>query len=246
LNLPWRRALAAAQKLAVPGVELAAVGDFAPAQLSQTGRRELRHLLRSHNLELAALLCPLRRGLDVAQNQEPRIDLIKEVLSLSFDLGPRCVVIEAGKVPEKEDDARAPLLKEALLALGRHGDRVGAALALQTGLESGAALANYLDRFDTGSLGACYNPGNLLMSGHDPYTSARALGRRILYSHASDARYSSASAGARPVPAGHGDIDWLQLLGTLEEIGYRGWLTIPHEAGADAAAGVAFLKRLLV
>src|SRR5262249_35135971 len=157
-----------AQKLGISGVELDATGDFAPRALSQTGRRELRHLLRSHNLELTAVGCPLRRGLDVAENQQQRIDHVREVLSLAFDLGPRLIVAPAGKLPDKQDDPRGPLMKEALTALGHHGDRVGSVLALETGLDSGAALKEYLEQFDTGSLAACFNPGGLLIGGHDP------------------------------------------------------------------------------
>ncbi len=230
------------------GVELDALGDFAPKALSQSGRRELRHLLRSHNLELSGLGCPLRRGLDVAENQQQRLDLIRDVLSLSFDLGPRLVVVHAGKVPVADDDPRAPLMKESLTALGGHGDRVGAVLALETGLESGAVLQQYLARFDSGSLAACLNPGNLLVNGHNPQESVRALAGRIAYVHATDARYASASKGVREVALGHGDIDWLQLLATLEEINYHGWLVVDREGGPNSlpevAAGVKLLRRL--
>src|SRR5437868_9250063 len=118
LGVPFRRALVEAQKLGVSGVELDATGDFAPKSLSQTGRRELRHLLRSYNLELTALGCPLRRGLDVPDNQQQRIDLVKDVLSLSFDLGPRLAVVHAGPIPAKEEP-RAALMKGALTALGQ-------------------------------------------------------------------------------------------------------------------------------
>jgi L-ribulose-5-phosphate 3-epimerase len=248
LGVPFRRALLEAQKLGVSGVELDATGDFAPKTLSQTGRRELRHLLRSYNLELSALGCPLRRGLDVAENQQQRIDLLRNVLSLSFDLGPRVAVVHAGNVPEKDDDPRAPLMKEALTALAQHGDRVGAILALETGLENGAVLNLYLERLDTGSLGACLNPANLLVNHHNPDASARALGKKLVYAHATDARYASASKGVREVPLGHGDIDWLQMLATLEELDYHGWLVIDREGGpnslAEVAAGVQFLRRL--
>src|SRR5438270_336322 len=58
LDLPLRAALNEAQRLAVSGVEVAAVGELAPAKLSETGRREFRHLLRGHSLELTALRCP--------------------------------------------------------------------------------------------------------------------------------------------------------------------------------------------
>ena len=133
LGVPFRQALQEARKLKVHGVELNATGDFSPQTLSQTGRRELRHWLRSYDLELTALGCPLRRGLDVAENQQQRLDLIRDVLSLSFDLGARLVVIQAGKIPQKDEDA--PLLKDALTFLGpawrprgrhpRPGDRPG-------------------------------------------------------------------------------------------------------------------------
>jgi sugar phosphate isomerase/epimerase len=49
------------------------------------------------------------------------------------------------------------------------------------------------------------------------------------------------------VPLGLGDIDWPGYLAALEEIGYRGWLTVAREGGnqrvADVGAGVGFLAR---
>src|SRR5437868_5844771 len=88
-GLPLRKALAESSRLGVSGVQVDAAGDLSPSQLSQTGRREFRHLLRSYNLELTALGCPLRHGLDIAENQQPRLEHIRNVMSLSFDLGPR-------------------------------------------------------------------------------------------------------------------------------------------------------------
>jgi sugar phosphate isomerase/epimerase len=73
LGLPLRKALAEASRLGAAGVQVDAVAELSPEQLSQTGRREFRNLLRSLDLELAALGCPLRRGLDNAENLQPRI-----------------------------------------------------------------------------------------------------------------------------------------------------------------------------
>src|SRR6476620_6191124 len=86
LGLPLRRGLQEIQRLGVTGVQVDAAGDLAPDRLSQTGRREFRHLLRAHNLELTALGCPLRRGLGVAENQEARIEHVRKVMTESFDL----------------------------------------------------------------------------------------------------------------------------------------------------------------
>jgi sugar phosphate isomerase/epimerase len=249
LGLPLRRALAEASRLGVAGVQVDAVGDLAPGALSETGRREFRHLLRAHNLELTVLGCPLRRGLDTAENQQPRIEHVQKVLSLSFDLGPRVVVVQAGAVADDPENPRTHVLSESLQALARHGDRSGTILALETGLEEGSVLAAYLDRFDTGALGANLDPANLLLHGFDPYAAVQALGRRIVHTHAKDARQASASRAAQEVPLGHGDIDWMKYLSTLDQVEYRGWLTIERETGenrlADVAAGVAFLRRLV-
>jgi L-ribulose-5-phosphate 3-epimerase len=67
LGLPLRQGLQEIERLGVTGVQVNAVGDLAPRMLSQTGRREVRHLLRPYNLELTALGCPLRHGLDVTE-----------------------------------------------------------------------------------------------------------------------------------------------------------------------------------
>jgi L-ribulose-5-phosphate 3-epimerase len=158
-------------------------------------------------------------------------------------------IVQAGQVPEDPAEPRAVLLREALLALGHHGDRTGTTLALETGLESGAVLRQFLDRLDTGGLGVNLDPANLLMHGFDPYESVRALRGKIVHSHAKDARKVSASRGAQEVALGHGDIDWMEYLGALEEVEYRGWLTIEREVSdyrvADVAAAVAFLRRFV-
>ena len=249
LGLPLRRALEAAKRMAVAGVQVDAAGDLDPRQLSATGRREFRNLLRTYNLELTALGCPLRHGLDVPEGQQERIDWLRLAMALSFDLGPRIVIVEAGRVPEDDKDPRRLLLQEALLTLGQHGDRVGAVLALETGLESGEVLRKFLDGFDTGGLGVNFDPANLMMHGFNLYEAARVLREKIVHLHAKDARESGASRQAQEVPLGHGDIDWLMFLSVLEEFDYRGWVVVEREAGdnrvADVTAGVQFLRRLM-
>lgn len=246
---PVRKALAEAQRLGVSGVQVDAAGDLAPDRLTTTGRHEFRHLLRGHGFELAALGCPLRYGFDTPENLQPRIDHVRKVMTLAFELGVRVVVVEAGRIPDKADDPRAALLTESLLALGQHGDRVGALLALETGAETGVTLRQFLDRLDTGGLGVNYDPANLLMNGFDPLAELPALSGRIAHVHAKDARRGGASRSTQEVPLGHGDIDWLQVVGTLGAQDYRGWLTVERESGtnraADIAGGVAFLRRLV-
>src|SRR5438105_2054826 len=249
LGLPLRPGLHEVERMAVTGVQVDASGDLSPRSLSQSGRRELLHLLRAHNLEIAGLGCPLRHGLDVAEGQDARIDAVKRLMSLSFDLGARRVTIQAGRVPEEADSPRARLMTEAFLALGHHGDRTGSVLAVETGLESGQALRQFLDRFDTGGLGVNLDPANLLLGGFDLVDSVRALRGKVVFAQAKDARRAGTSRSAQEVPLGHGDIDWMEYLGLLEEIEYRGWLSVRRDTGnnrlRDIAAGVQFLRRFL-
>jgi len=247
LGLPFRPALAAAARMQLAGVQLDAVGDFHPDRLSQSGRREVLHMLRSHGLELTALGVPLRNGLDAPVNLEPRIAHIKKVLALSFELGARCVIVEAGRVPDSADDPRTATLRESLIALAGHADRVGAVLALETGLESGEALAAWLGSLPAGGLGVNYDPGNLLLHGFDPVANVAPLKGRIVHTHAHDARLGGASRATQSAPVGGGDIDWMAYLATLAAIEYSGWVVVELDE-PDAAAveqGVRFLRRLV-
>jgi L-ribulose-5-phosphate 3-epimerase len=249
LGLPLKSALSEGEGLGVTGVQFDAAGDLAPRNLSQTGRRELVHRLRAHNLTISALGCPLRHGLEVSLGQEGRIEHVKQVLSLSYDLGPRLVLISAGAVPADAGSAQGSAFAEALTALGRHAERTGAMLALETGLESGKALSDYLARFDTGGLGVSYDPANFLIGGFDPYEGARALQGRVLYVQAKDARTASGNRTGQEVALGHGQLDYLALVAVLEEIEYSGWVAVRRDSGdsrrADVANGVAFLRRLV-
>jgi L-ribulose-5-phosphate 3-epimerase len=249
LGLPLRRALQEAARLGVTGVQVDAAGDLSPNHLSQTGRREFRNLLRAHNLELTALGYPLRHGLDEAENQQPRIEHVRQVLALAFDLGPRIAIVAAGRVPDDPKEPRADLLREALRDLGQYGDRVGSVLALETGMEPPPTLRQFLAPFDTGGLGVNLDPGNLLMSGFDPVQAVRDLHGLIVHSHAKDARRVAVSRAMQEVPLGHGDIDWMGYLAALEEVEFRGWVVVERETGdnrlADVAAGVGFLRRFI-
>jgi sugar phosphate isomerase/epimerase len=248
LGLPLRAGLEEASRLGLAGVQVDAVGDLTADRLSQTGRREFRHLLRSLNLEVTALGCPLRRSLDVAENQQPRIEHVCKTLALSFDLGAKRVIVDGPKVPEAEEP-RAALLREALTAIGAFGDRSGAILALESGLDAGETLASYLASFDTGSLGVNYDPANMLLNGFDPIQHLTPLRQFLAHVHARDARRASVSKTAQETALGAGDIDWITFVAALETMEYRGWLVLERETGdnrvADVANGVKFLRRFL-
>jgi L-ribulose-5-phosphate 3-epimerase len=249
-GLPLRNALARASKLSLSGVQFDAVGELTSRTLSATGRREFKNLLKTYNLDLSAIQCPLRKGLDVSENQQPRLEYIRETMALAFELGPRCVVVPCPSLPKENEEARANLLKDALLDLGQHGDRIGCVLALEIGLDAPESVRDYLAKYDVGSLKINYDPANLLMNGHEPTPGIFALHRSIAHVHARDARKSTLSKGPQEVQLGAGDIDWLGFIAALTAIDYRGVLAIERNGGNDPSSdiekGAAFLRKMMV
>src|SRR5262245_18989395 len=246
-GLPLRQAVAEAAKMGAAGVQVDAVGDLSPDALGETGRREFRNLLRSFNQDLAALNVPLRRGLDVAEHLQPRLEHVRKVMQLAFDLGSRRVVVPCPKIPDDEASPRAQLLRESLLALGPYGDRVGSVLALEIGFDPAEKVKQYLAGFDTGSLKVTYDPANMLLHGHDPLANLAPLQGWLAHVHARDARSAGLSRGLQEVPLGAGDIDWMAFTATLQVLEYDGFLVVEREQGenklADVTNGVKFLKR---
>jgi L-ribulose-5-phosphate 3-epimerase len=250
MGLPLRQALAQAARLGVGGVQLDCAGDLSPERLGDTGRRDLRGLFKTNDLQLTALNCPLRHGIDVFENQQLRIEHVQRVMTLAFELGARLAIVQCPKIPDELGSPREKLLRDALLALSRHGDRVGSSLALEIGFDPGDKVRDYLNSFDLGSLGVNYDPANLMLHGHDPVKNLLPLQGKILHVHARDARRVTVSQGAAEVALGAGDIEWLGFMGTLNAVEYRGWLVVDRESGdnrlADIAAGVKFLRRMVV
>src|SRR4051794_18789428 len=99
MGLPLRQGLPQAARLSVGGVQVDAAGELSPERLTETARRELKNLLRTFNQQLTALNCPLRHGLDIAENQQPRIDYVRSALGMAFELGPRVVIVPCPKLP---------------------------------------------------------------------------------------------------------------------------------------------------
>ncbi len=246
-QLPLRSAVEAAARMGARGIQVDAVRDLAPDALGETGRREFRNLLRSFDLELAALNVPVRRGLDVAADLQQRLERVRKAMQLAFDLGARRVVVACPKLPDDEATPRALLMRESLLSLGSYGDRIGCVVALEVGFDPAEKVKEYLATFDVGSLKVTFDPANFLLHGHDPLANLMPLEGLVAHVHARDARSAGVSRGLQEVPLGAGDIDWMALTATLQVLEFDGFLAVEREQGenklADVTAGVKFLKR---
>lgn len=251
-GLPIRPALASIAPLGRYGirtVQIDAVGELNPDQLTGTGRRELKTVLKSYNLECAALHCPLRRMLDNPEQLQARLDHLQKVLQLAVDLGPRLVVMPLAKIPKDPTTVPAQTLRESLEFLGKNADRLGVRLALEPGLDPGDFVRDYLKGYDLESLGICYDPANFFLNGFDPVSSLTALAPKLVYVQARDARPAGVAANGKEVAVGAGLIDWFVYFATLSANEYRGPVVVDREEGPsrfqDASTGARFLTRFL-
>lgn len=249
-ELSLRQALLTAAQIGAQGVQVNGTGALAPDALTDTGRREFRNLLRSFDLSLAALNVPVRRGLDVADDLQPRLERVRKSMHLAVDLGAGRVAVACPQLPDDPAAPRAHLMRESLAALGAYGDRIGCAVALEIGFDPAAKVKDYLATFATGSLKVTYDPANFLLHGHDPLANLMPLAGLVAHVHARDARSAGLSRGLQEVALGAGNIDWMALTATLQVLEFDGFLTVDREQGTDKLTdvtnGVKFLKRFVL
>jgi sugar phosphate isomerase/epimerase len=245
---PAREQLREAAKFGAKGVVADATGELSPDQLSETGRREVRHLLRTMELELVALHLPTRRSFDTVEQLEDRLQRAQKAFTLAYELGSRLVLARVGAVPPEAEAERRPIFVHAIEELGRRADHRGIRLAIETGTEPGDVLRAVLDALASPGLAASIDPSALLRHGQDPASAARALGPWVAhaYAHTPPSSGQALSAFTHRSPGlPPGVIDWEEYLGALEEINYRGFLTVWPDPALDPGPQFAALSETL-
>src|SRR3954454_19990228 len=171
-----RDQLREAARLGAKGVVIDAVGDVSPDRLSETGRREVRHLLRSVELSLIALHLPTRRPFDSLDQLDDRLRRAERAFGLAYELGTTLVLARVGALPPESEAERREVFLSALRELGLGADHRGVRLAIETGTEPGDVLAAVIAAMDTTGLAASIDPATLLQHRIDPAAATRSLG----------------------------------------------------------------------
>jgi sugar phosphate isomerase/epimerase len=246
-NRPIRDQIHQAARLGARGVAIDAIGDLAPQRLGETGRRDLRHLLRTLEMSLVALDLPTRRPFDTSDQLDDRIRRADSAFAMAYELGTSLVLARVGPVPVEEDVQRREVFTSALSSLGQRADYRGVRLALETGSEPGLRLKAFLDSLNVVALAASIDPSSLIRAGIDPVTTTRELDTWVAHAYAGDVTGSSSVPTTNPRGFGFppGALDWEAYLGALEEIGYRGFLTVwPDPSGDVSSQWKALVNRL--
>lgn len=242
-----KKALHIAARLGCVGVQIDARSELLPAELSDTGLRQLRKMLTDLNLRVGSVAFPTRRGYSNPTDLQQRLEATSAAMQLASRLGARLLIGNLGPSPEDENASDRSTLIDAIQRLAVQGDRLGVRLVMQSTAPS-QVLADLIASLPEGSLALDFHPARLIAQGESPAEFVAIAGKYIAHVHASDGVHDLASGQGIEVELGRGTADFPELLGMLEEFGYRDWLTIErcnsHQPLEDVGNAVKYLRAL--
>lgn len=249
LQVPLRKSFEEAAKLGVQAVEIDGRHELQPQEMTDTAARDIRKLLSDYSLKIAAVHFPTRRGYEVQEELDSRIQATKAAMQMAYQLGSSVVVNHLGTIPEDFNTPEAKIFAEVLSDLAAYGNRVGAWLAARTAVQSGQRLAEFLREMNLDGIVAALDPAALVFDRHDPTAACQALGERIQHVYLKDGTRDFASGRNQQVPLGRGLVDFPELFGQLEDMDYRGYLCLEGDFGSSPREGIEqsmqFLTNLL-
>lgn len=267
---PRSEAIRKAASIGAKGIQMYATsGENAPENLNTAARRALLDEVKGEGLVFSALCGDLGKGFGNAELNPQLIEKSKRIVDLAKELETDIVTTHIGVVPMDKNHDRYKIMQDACAELAAYADSVGAHFAVETGPEPSAVLKEFLDSLHSTGVAVNLDPANLCMvTGDDPVQAVYNLRNYIVHTHAKDGiRLREGNPGyiyqvVHPIPAefegvhffeevplGTGSVKFPAYLKALEDIGYRGFLTIEREVGnqpeKDICTAVDFLTKTI-
>lgn len=261
-------ALKLARQVGAQGIQMyASRGERTPDTLNASARRELLDRVKSEGLVFSALCGDFGKGFGVREQNAELIEKSKRVMDMAKELETDVVTTHIGVVPTDPNHDRYKIMQEACRELAEYADSLGGHFAIETGPETASTLKGFLDGLGSRGVAVNFDPANFVMvTGDDPVRGVRTLADYIVHTHAKDGRklldvppeviygvvkpvdiedVIAEGAAFEELPLGKGSVDFPGWLKALEEIGYKGFLTIEREVGADPTADITLAANTL-
>lgn len=256
-KLEIHEAIKEAARIGAKGLQMYCTkGENAPENLVGQKRRDLLNYVKDNGLVFSAICGDLGMGFMKKELNPSLIEKSKRIMELAKELETDVVTTHIGVIPADKNHDRYKIMQEACFELSQYADSMGAHFAIETGPERADVLKMFLD--DLGSTGVAVNldPANFVMvTGDDPVAAVHTLKKYIVHTHAKDGiklkecnpeivyraiehDQWDREVTFREVPLGQGSVDFANYLKALEEIGYKGFLTIERECGANPSADI--------
>lgn len=266
------KAMESAAKLGAQGVQVYAAGGYfdidsiTPSKIS-----ELRKMLSDNGLTLSAVCGDFICGRPDLHFSDPScsayiIEKSKRILDFAKEAGTNIVTTHVGVVPKDMQCEKFKVTQSVCRSLAEYADSLDAHFAIETGPEIATTLKQLLDSLDSKGVGVNLDPANLVMvTGDNPAKAVYTLKDYIVHTHAKDGKmlvkgdpeviYGEIETEIQnmqyfiEMPLGEGEVPYPDYLKALDEIGYRGFLTIEREVGEtpkkDIETAMNFLKKMM-
>ncbi len=269
-RMPTKEAIKRAAEVGADGIQMyCTTGENSPENLAGAKRKELLDYIKSNGLKVSAVCGDLGQGFGNKDKNPGLIEKSKRILDLAKELETDIVTTHIGVVPEDPSHERYKIMQEACFELSRYADSLGSHFAIETGPETSAVLKGFLDSLDSTGVAVNLDPANLVMvTGDDPVQAVYNLKDYIVHTHAKDGvmlyktnpEYIYGVLHPMPqelldkkffeeVPLGTGSVDFPAWIKALDDIGYKGFLTIEREVGdnpaKDIKTAVDFLNKII-
>ena len=129
---------------------------------------------------------------------------------------------------------RFQMLTEILNDLTQHGNHVGCRLALLVPNYQRDRISLLLKSVSNGPISIAFDPATVEQSGESSVDTFRDLYSHVSYVRARDTMTNSDGTG-QEVCIGSGVVDWLQLIPTLSEADFDGWVSVHQNSGTENA-----------
>jgi len=248
LGQPLKKAIQTAAQIGANAVEIDLRNELKPQDLTRTASRHIRKLLDDLNLEVCAASFYTRRGYDVVDDLDRRVEATKLAMNAAYELGANVLINHVGRIPEDTECNAWKHLAQSLADIGSHGQRVGCFLAARTGTEDPQLLRKMIDSLPAGSLTVDFDPGSLIINGFSASDGISLLAPDVVHFHARDGVQDLAQGRGIEVQLGQGSTDLGLILGTLEEHQYRGYFTVQRDNSQnpvlEASQAIRYLKEI--
>lgn len=251
-RLDTRSSILNAAEIGAKGLQMYSTeGENAPENLVGSKRKELLDFVKSNGLVFSAICGDLGRGFGNKDLNPALIEKSKRIMDLAKDLETDIVTTHIGVVPSDPSHDRYKIMQEACYELAAYADSIGSHFAVETGPETSLTLKGFLDSLNSKGVAVNLDPANLVMvTGDDPVQAVYNLKDYIVHTHAKDGikladsnpevvyrvvaiENASKETTFKEVPLGEGGVDFPAYLKALDDIGYKGFLTIERECGDD-------------
>lgn len=266
----FKSAVAKSAEIGADGLQMYCTsGEHAPENMTDAKIAEVMDIVKSNGLIFSAICGDLGQGFGDREKNKANIEKSKRIMELAKRLECNIVTTHIGVVPEDGRADRYKIMQEACRELAEFADSLGSHFAIETGPETASTLKSFLNSLDSKGVAVNLDPANLVMvTGDDPVRAVYTLKDYIVHTHAKDGiklRESNPefiyrvvhpipeeySRGGffEEVPLGKGSVPFEDYLKALDDIGYRGFLTIERECGDnpadDIAAAAEYLKSFM-